>query len=607
MDDDRGTDRVSRLTRLRHTPLRDLLRGRVSGQLDWRGIVAAFDIAPEAKRLVTRVVTSTHLWRIEKADVARDLLAHFADGLEEGLSSAQLIAEFGDPRQAARLIRRSKIRHQSLAWQMFRWTCVASALVLIFYCGMAVIFYCGRPSPKVDFVAQINRQIEQAPADQRAWPIYRSVLVVLRGKNWNPILSDSAYGRHWPEIAGWIDAHQPAIESIREATNLPVLGFLLGRSGSTAEPALFPANQTGANQNMTNLSMPQLQDLRVLADLLALDAKRARELGAGNRVERDITALADLAAQQKREGQLYVGQLLSVEILARSYDELDRTLVETPQVLDDAELVRVAHRISAPTTASDIISFASERLLFEDLIQRTFTDDGHGDGRISGAGLNILRANSSLSVTGPAGLLVEYSAVAAIQPASLLLLGSRKELLEEHRRLMDLNDAMIHVPLREADLSAPYDRWRALSDSPLSRMRYALLATLTPTLQRSAQIAEQTLGERDGLLVGLALELYHRRHQRYPDTLAQLTPGLLPAVPADRITGEPLKYRLVDAKPLVYSVGVDRIDDWGRLPVHDGHPAPNAAAQWGPLAKMVSGDWVLYPKPRIPMGQEQEN
>jgi hypothetical protein len=134
-----------------------------------------------------------------------------------------------------------------------------------------------------------------------------------------------------------------------------------------------------------------------------------------------------------------------------------------------------------------------------------------------------------------------------------------------------------------------------------------LLATLTPKLQRSAQIAEQTLGERDGLLVGLALELYHRRHQRYPDTLAQLTPGLLPAVPADRITGEPLKYRLVEAKPLVYSVGVDRIDDWGRLPVQDGHPAPDAAAQWGPLAAMVSGDWVLYPKPRIPVGQEQEN
>jgi hypothetical protein len=43
-------------------------------------------------------------------------------------------------------------------------------------------------------------------------------------------------------------------------------------------------------------------------------------------------------------------------------------------------------------------------------------------------------------------------------------------------------------------------------------------------------------------------------------------PDLLPAVPPDRYDGKPLRYQLVDGKPLVYSIGSDRDDDAGRAP-----------------------------------------
>jgi hypothetical protein len=178
-------------------------------------------------------------------------------------------------------------------------------------------------------------------------------------------------------------------------------------------------------------------------------------------------------------------------------------------------------------------------------------------------------------------------------------MSTRKQLSDEYDRIMAMNEAMIRVPLREADTNAPLLEAKALASSTASRLRYAELLPLIPSLQREAEIAERTLGQRDGLLVGLALEMYHREHQHYPDTLAQLTPGLLPQVLPDRITGDPLKYRLIDGKPLVYSVGVDRIDDHGRVPFRNGKPAPTDAAQWGDIANSVQGDWVLYPQPRI--------
>jgi hypothetical protein len=121
-------------------------------------------------------------------------------------------------------------------------------------------------------------------------------------------------------------------------------------------------------------------------------------------------------------------------------------------------------------------------------------------------------------------------------------------------------------------------------------------------LERTGWSAERLIGQRDGVTVGLALELFRRRHGRYPGTLGELVPDLLPALPLDRIDGQPLRYRLIDGRPLIYSVGVDRQDDGGRLAVDaKGKPAPWIAAAWpnssASQVAAVKGDWVLYPLP----------
>jgi hypothetical protein len=69
---------------------------------------------------------------------------------------------------------------------------------------------------------------------------------------------------------------------------------------------------------------------------------------------------------------------------------------------------------------------------------------------------------------------------------------------------------------------------------------------------------------------------------------------LLPAITADRVTGEPLKYRLIDNKPVVYSVGAGRIDDGGR-PCY-------STTLWGDEPGKVPprGQWVLHHLDRTP-------
>jgi len=84
--------------------------------------------------------------------------------------------------------------------------------------------------------------------------------------------------------------------------------------------------------------------------------------------------------------------------------------------------------------------------------------------------------------------------------------------------------------------------------------------------------------------------------------LSALVPQLLPEVPADRITGDPVRLRILDSRPLVYSVGADRKDDGGR-PARAKNSQTSRylaesqiAAVWDAKPDSIpDGDWVLYP------------
>lgn len=155
--------------------------------------------------------------------------------------------------------------------------------------------------------------------------------------------------------------------------------------------------------------------------------------------------------------------------------------------------------------------------------------------------------------------------------------------------------------MRDAD-------WRSFKDEfdpshyaggPDSRLAMAIGAI--PDYPLMQETLERSLGRRDGLLVGIALEVFRREHGTYPENLSALVPQLLPEIPADRITGEPVRYRLVNSQPLVYSVGADRKNDGGRRPANAQAPdwymaRSQIAAVWDVApGSAPDGDWVLYP------------
>jgi hypothetical protein len=119
---------------------------------------------------------------------------------------------------------------------------------------------------------------------------------------------------------------------------------------------------------------------------------------------------------------------------------------------------------------------------------------------------------------------------------------------------------------------------------------------------RAQASAERLIANRNGVVVALALEAYRRGHGGAdPSSLDPLVPVVLPAVPTDPCDGKPVRYRIINGKPIIYSVGIDGDDDGGRPFVNKKGEVENARAAIGPYrSDLPDADWILFPEPRNP-------
>ena len=258
-------------------------------------------------------------------------------------------------------------------------------------------------------------------------------------------------------------------------------------------------------------------------------------------------------------------------------------LVDSPGLLSDRQLGQLSGRLSQWRTASDFLRLTGDQLIFEDLLQHVYTADGHGDGRMTPAGW--LRVRLSFAEPNFADFVSA--------PLSLLQVASRRRTLEKYDRLVELKVSELNRPAR--DLTGEADRRTLCHEAHPDQLSTAFGVITTSFANPYIGGSEILLGDRDGVVVAIALERYRRLHGYYPQTLAGLVPQFLPAIPADRITGNPVKYLLRAGKPLVYSVGSDRIDNHGTPGVGMFGPDPTIAAIWPPMMTVVQGDWILFP------------
>lgn len=76
-------------------------------------------------------------------------------------------------------------------------------------------------------------------------------------------------------------------------------------------------------------------------------------------------------------------------------------------------------------------------------------------------------------------------------------------------------------------------------------------------------VAAEAEANRELVITALSLELYRSKNGRYPDRLEALVPEFLKFPPTDFMDGKPFRFRLMNNRFLLYSVGLDGKDDAG--------------------------------------------
>lgn len=622
-EDTANANRHSLMARVLGTPVGDLLRGRVTGPIASMGrletIVRAGHLPEALEALVLKVTRRTRLRRAEKAEVARELVAHFLDGIDAGRDADALVRDFGDPIRAARLIRRAKKRNRSVLWHAWvnTWKAIACFLLVCaaIYGILAVRYWTGHPTIKRNFIAEMNAGVLTIPEADRAWPLYRAAYLAMPvrpeaitlSKTW-PRIGPGEPG--WEDSVAYVDSAQATITTIREAAARPHLGIELSSeqdpellvnsrriAGVDAPPDLPPANPD-ANPPLITVLLPHLGFMRDFARHLQADALVAMSRGEGPRVAADVEAMVRMASHCAEQPFL-VAHLVSLAIDAVAFDTLGMALEECPSLFGDDELVRLAHLVGTVQTDVDP---SMERAFFEDTVQRMYSDNGRGDGRlVAGKTSNDLgnMFEGGLPMGGPAGPMVSAFAV------------GRKEIVREWDRIMGVLRAEAMAPMWTWKGTPGEAETMRLFDDPWYRARYFPISALVPAVGRIAVAANTGAMRRDALAAAIALELYRRAHGEYPASLAELAPRYLPAVPVDRFDGGTLKLLVSDGRATVYSAGRDMKDDGGVPP-----PEPygnDAARRWGEDAPLrepgeatrqphFDGDWVIWP----PLRYDQE-
>jgi hypothetical protein len=614
--------------RLYYTRFRDVLRGRFDASLDREKIVADAGLPSELADTITLVVRRSKLWRSEQVDVAKELVAHFQDGLTSGQSPQQLIESFGDPQQAAQLIRRAKKRGRSIVWHFWHYGWTTVTAIAGIYIVVGVYQMTGRPTLKTDYLALLNQAAVSVPESKRAWPLYREALLTM-GVKGDPGNSDSklhipAYDANsgdadWPKLAQFLNDHADSIAKLRDAAARHDLGFVSSTSFAAFTPEdreLFGVtiskgeieaykSQTLQDRWLISTLLPYLQSLRAAAVLLKGDAQRAALAGEADTAMADTLALLGIA-RHCRETPFLVNFLVAVAVQGHAEKEVRNSLAREPTLWSNQQLADLAHAIAA-AKVDWRRGFTCETNDFYDVMQRLYTDDGHGDGRLafrSSFDQNIFQLLNSLTSSGASDAASFYAndpMAMLMLPAANMVVASRKEMTEMYLRFLDSRLALIETPFwKGRELIQPDEH--ALSDDagPIEHYRYLFLRLLAPATEKLRNTIVTSDGRRDGVLIGIALELYHREHGEWAKSLDELSPRWLPSVPVDRITGEPLHYKIVDDRPVVYSVGIDRDDDGGRAPLDGAGKAdeelasPNSLPNEKSSVKPNDGDWIIW-------------
>jgi hypothetical protein len=165
------------LIRYTRAAAREFLEGRQFG---------LHRLPADSAELIRQIIKKMRYRKEARSHVMAELTAHFEDELKDCTTeedkqqkAQQLIADFGDPKLLAVLLRRAKKRCRPLWRTVVVRTFQTAGVLLLCFIIYAVWFSMGTPAIKVDYLALLNQLNKpQVREEDNAWPHYEKAIAL---------------------------------------------------------------------------------------------------------------------------------------------------------------------------------------------------------------------------------------------------------------------------------------------------------------------------------------------------------------------------------------------------------------------------------------------
>ena len=605
----------------------------------WRRVVTESGLPKDAQQLIRKIVRKSRLMRFEKIEVTQDLISHFLDGELAGHTYPQMIANFGDPKITAQLVRRSKIRNRPVMYKALQIFGLISLAMASAYAVVWSYFHAGIPEPKTDFLAEFNDEVLELKDDEKAWTIYRPLWQKYGfsegggfHKNLQPLHALDEYGKHSGDLLspgepGWegaiavIEKYSDLMEGFRQGAQRPRLGVPLYADLSLYSKddfvAMFPGRDfdtdnsrfvSGMDKDVydiwehapINILLPHIQVFRSAARMFVIDTRWAVEQNDVDRTLLNLKTMIGLGRNAKDSNTLVSG-LVGFAIAGMTYNMLEEILIDQPDFFAEEQLAELQETM-AETDFREWLNLEPERGFVKDMIQRIYTDDGNGDGRPTSAGIRFLQ-QSALFMNGQSGAMPELegyqrivdAAQSLAEPASMFVMATRKQTTDKVDEFFDDFATNANRDFWEIDRELENKIEEFLEDN---KMKHMLLNMMLPAISQVRTAMHRMIGRQEGILAAIATHRYFLANGNWPESMMDLTPDFIAELPLDNMNGNPLFITESDIGPIIYSVGPDLDDDGGKQIVNNrGNLVP--AMMFGTWSADNDGDWIVWPQTKF--------
>jgi hypothetical protein len=320
------------------------------------------------------------------------------------------------------------------------------------------------------------------------------------------------------EVKGLLDTHiegnSKALEALHEAAAIPECRYPIDLS-------------KGLTTVAPHLGDVHLGNVREDCRLLGLETVWRAENGDPNGAVRAVEAILQVARSLDQEPILF-SHLVRMAGANEAVGPLERVLSRIE--LTEEQLARLQKAFDAVHGDEGLVrALAGSRCMYLMAFQRPQSLD-----------------REQFSDLPPVPVLEVYHALGFSSRAGTFFL----DYMEECLRICQLP-----APMRRDAADAADARARARGGFFLRDFAY--------TAYHIRREAQETTWLK-AATAALAVERYRVARGGLPETLDQLVPGYLAAVPEDPVDGAPLRYKQINRGFVVYGVGEDRRDDGGK-------------------------------------------